>query len=86
MAVIDERESCIRTLHAESNALDFAGERAAGCRLYVTCIPCFDCAKRIINAGVRSVLYEEYYESRKTALVEGLFNEAEISLKQLIMS
>ena len=55
---------CVRTLHAESNAIDFAGRLAEGCTLYVTVTPCWDCAKRIINAGITRVCYDEHYESR----------------------
>lgn len=55
---------CVRTLHAESNALDFAGRFAQGCTLYVTVTPCWDCAKRIVNASINRVVYDEHYESR----------------------
>lgn len=56
---------CIRTIHAESNALDYAGiPRARGCTLYVTVTPCYDCAKRIVAAGIKRVVYSEHYESR----------------------
>lgn len=55
---------CVRTLHAESNALDFAGRFAQGCTLYVTVTPCWDCAKRIVNASIIRVVYDEHYESR----------------------
>lgn len=55
---------CVRTLHAESNAIDFAGRLAAHCTLYVTVTPCWDCAKRIVNAGIYRVCYDEHYESR----------------------
>lgn len=56
---------CVRTLHAESNALDYAGTRLAqNCTLYVTITPCWDCAKRIIGAGIMRVVYDEHYESR----------------------
>lgn len=55
---------CVRTLHAESNALDFAGRFAQGCALYVTVTPCWDCAKRIVNASINRVVYDEHYESR----------------------
>jgi dCMP deaminase len=57
-------DHCVRTLHAESNAIDYAGVFAAGCTLYVTVTPCWDCAKRIINANITRVLYDEHYESR----------------------
>lgn len=55
---------CVRTLHAESNAIDYAGRSAQGCTLYVTVTPCWDCAKRIINAGILRVVYDEHYNSR----------------------
>jgi len=77
---IEGRDSCIRTLHAESNAIDFAGRDAAGCTLFTTVVPCYDCAKRIINARIENVLYQEYYESRSTELVHALFDNAKIPL------
>lgn len=81
---IDGRESCVRTLHAESNALDYAGCRAKGCTLYVTVIPCYDCAKRIVNAGICRVVYGEYYESRNTKLVANyLQTEGYVKLEAL---
>jgi dCMP deaminase len=56
---------CVRTLHAESNALDYAGTRLAhNGTLYVTVTPCWDCAKRIIGARIMRVVYDEHYESR----------------------
>jgi dCMP deaminase len=56
---------CVRTLHAESNALDYAGTRLTqNCTLYVTITPCWDCAKRIIGARFMRVVYDEHYESR----------------------
>lgn len=79
---IEGRESCVRTLHAESNALDFAGREAEQCILYVTVIPCYDCAKRIVNAGIRAVFYGEYYASRNTQLVQDYFKGAGVELHQ----
>jgi dCMP deaminase len=77
---IDGRMSCIRSLHAESNALDDAGRRARGCTLYVTVTPCFECAKRIVNAGIVRVVYGEHYQSRNTDLVFSLFDVARVDL------
>ena len=75
---VDGRESCVRTLHAESNALDDAGRRADGGTIYVTVIPCFNCALRIVNAGIRRVVWDEYYPSQNTGLVKEFFEEARI--------
>lgn len=55
---------CIRALHAEQNALlqaAFIGVSCADSDLYVTCQPCSMCAKMIVNAGVKRVIYEGDY-------------------------
>lgn len=80
---IDGRMSCVRTLHAESNALDYAGQLADGGKLYVTVIPCYDCAKRIVNAGITKVVYGEFYQSRNTDLVKSYFESAGVELWQI---
>ena len=49
-------KNCLAT-HAEINALIKAGERAKGGKLFVTLEPCFECAKAIINAGIKEVYY-----------------------------
>lgn len=51
-------------LHAESNALMKLAQStnsSTGSTMYLTCSPCFDCAKLIIQAGVERVVYEESY-------------------------
>ena len=51
-------------LHAESNALMKlvqSTNSSTGSTMYLTCSPCFDCAKLIIQAGVERVVYEESY-------------------------
>ncbi|MFQ3586327.1 MAG: dCMP deaminase family protein [Fimbriimonadaceae bacterium] len=55
---------CIRSLHAEQNALLQAamiGIPCEGATMYVTCQPCNTCAKMIINAGISRVIYEGDY-------------------------
>jgi len=51
-------------LHAESNALMFAartGTATDGCDLVVTLSPCFECAKLILQSGIKAVYYKEQY-------------------------
>lgn len=46
--------------HAESNLVSFAareGIRTAGCTVYVTHHPCAGCARTLIQAGIRRVVY-----------------------------
>lgn len=55
---------CIRSLHAEQNALLQAamiGVACDGATMYVTCQPCNNCAKMVINAGIQRVIYEGDY-------------------------
>lgn len=55
---------CIRSLHAEQNALLQAAKIGVSCEgttMYVTAQPCNNCAKMIINAGVVRVIYEGHY-------------------------
>lgn len=57
--------SCVRTIHAESNALDLAGPIGIEAHtLFCTVIPCRDCALRIVQSGIRRVVYHEFYDSR----------------------
>lgn len=53
-------------LHAESNAITKCakwGGRTDGATIYVTLSPCIDCAKLIIQAGIRRVVYGEAYRN-----------------------
>lgn len=55
---------CIRTVHAEANAIAFAarhGISLEGCSMYVTLAPCYTCAKLLINAGIKEVVYLKPY-------------------------
>lgn len=84
---IDGRNSCIRTLHAESNALDECGHlEAAGGTIYVTVTPCYDCAKRIIQHRIAKVVYAEHYQSRNTDLVADLLTSADVKVRHLPLS
>ena len=73
-SVVDEQYTKPEVLHAESNAitkLARSTNSSEGATLYVTCSPCFDCAKLIIQAGISSVVYRDEYSSDKgTALLE----------------
>jgi len=51
--------------HAEENAITqaaFYGIAARNATLYVTISPCLFCAKMIINAGIKEVVYEQEYQ------------------------
>lgn len=51
-------------LHAEANAITKvarSSNSSAGATLYVTASPCIECAKLIIQAGIKRVVYGENY-------------------------
>ncbi|MFI3316871.1 MAG: dCMP deaminase family protein [Rikenellaceae bacterium] len=51
-------------LHAEANAISKVAKSANNCdgsTLYVTTSPCIECAKLIIQAGIRRVVYSDLY-------------------------
>jgi dCMP deaminase len=59
------RAEICRGLHAEQNALLFAkGADLAGGTLYCTNQPCVVCAKLIIQAGIRTVIYSNDYPDK----------------------
>lgn len=56
--------SCIRTIHAEENAILNASKNAvsvAGATAYVTHSPCINCCKRLVQAGVAHVKFKTPY-------------------------
>ena len=51
-------------LHAEANAISKiakSGNSALDATLYVTASPCLECAKLIIQSGIRRVVYRDEY-------------------------
>lgn len=53
-------------LHAEANAITKvarSNNSSDGATLYVTCSPCIECAKLIIQAGIRRVVFSEMYHN-----------------------
>lgn len=53
-------------LHAETNALTKllkSGVSSVGCVMFTTLSPCVDCAKLIIQSGIRCVIYKDEYHN-----------------------
>lgn len=74
---------CTRSLHAETNAIAFAaraGVSVEGCILYCTMSPCINCAKVIVNSGIKCLKYLEDY--RDTSGLE-LLKRAGIKVEHL---
>ncbi len=59
---------CVRTVHAEANALVQAARHGIlleGAEIYVTASPCFNCFKLIVNAGIGAISYGEFYRDER---------------------
>lgn len=70
-------------LHAEANAITKIAKStnsAERSTLYVTLSPCFDCAKLIIQAGIKRIVYSETYRNTDSFK---LFEEAGIEIKKI---
>ena len=70
-------------LHAEANAITKvakSGNSSAGATLYVTASPCVECAKLIIQSGIRRVVYRDAY--RLTDGVD-LLRRAGVAVEQI---
>lgn len=55
---------CERVVHAEANAVCQAAKNGVaidGATVYVTASPCFHCFKLLANAGIKRIVYDEFY-------------------------
>ena len=61
---------CVRTVHAEMNALIQAAKRGhpvEGATVYITNMPCTTCAKALITAGIkRVVVFADFHDTMAT--------------------
>lgn len=63
-----ESGHCVATIHAETNAVLQAAKNGVGidgASVYVTASPCWSCFKMITNAGVRRIVYGEFYRDER---------------------
>lgn len=73
-------------VHAELNAiLNANGRDLRGSRLYVALFPCNECAKAIIQAGVKEVLYlsDKYANTPATMASKRMMDSAGVRYRQL---
>jgi dCMP deaminase len=80
--------------HAERNAIcnaARAGTATEGCTLYVELMPCMDCARAIVQAGIVEVAisanrmrqYSSDYYNEHFGMVEVLFGEAGVRVRRV---
>lgn len=59
---------CVRTVHAEQNAIAqaaFTGVKTEGGTIYTTASPCYICFKLIVNAGIETIVFGELYRDKR---------------------
>lgn len=72
--------------HAELNAiLNAGGKSLKDAKLYVTLFPCNECAKAIIQSGIKEVIYEDdkYANTNMTIASKKMLKAAKVKLTQL---
>ena len=80
--------------HAERNAIYNAarcGTPLEGCTIYIELMPCMDCARAIVQSGIREVVvsrqrmsqYSSEYYDEHFGMVEVLFQEAGVKVRQV---
>ncbi len=75
-------QHCVRTVHAEQNAITQAARRGIaleGSTLYVKMTPCRTCAMLIINCGIERVVCQMKYHTGKES--EEMFKQAGVKLE-----
>lgn len=89
---LDDRETKLRlVVHAEMNAILQAGKDAEGSTLYLWFpyggVPCGNCTKHIISAGIRHVVTQDLPPNPRWAEEQGkaeeVLTEAGVSVKKL---
>jgi len=79
-----DNQSRCRGNHAEMNGIVNAalnGINLAGCKVYCSFSPCYECAKHLVNLGIAEFIYRERYE-KEFRIVKELFDRRGILLRQ----
>ena len=77
-----QSQHCMRTLHAEENAILQAakdGIKLEGATLYCKMTPCYNCAMRIVRVGIKRVVAQKRYHADGQSVE--LLNKAGVALE-----
>lgn len=73
--------------HAELNAiLNNPGTSLEGCRIYVALFPCNECAKAIVQSGIKEVIYisDKYTDTDENRASKRILNAAGVRYRRFI--
>lgn len=71
-------------VHAELNAILNAPRQVRDCTLYVSLFPCNECAKAIIQSGIKEIVYEDdkYADTDAVVVSKKMLREANVTLRK----
>ena len=75
----------VYTVHSELNAiLKYRGGSLEGAKIYVSLFPCNECAKAIIQSGIRTIVYDsdKYADSASTRASKRMLDAAGVRYYQ----
>ena len=73
-------------VHAELNAvLNARGKNLSGSKLYVSLFPCHECAKAIIQSGIKEVIYlsDKYHDTPSMTASRKMLDSAGVKYRQI---
>ncbi len=82
-----EDNKYLYTTHSELNAiLNYRGGSLDGTTIYVTLFPCNECAKAIIQSGIREVVYacDKYADTTSVAASKRMLRTAGVILREYV--
>lgn len=78
---------CVRTIHAEMNALAQAarrGVRVESASIYTTASPCWSCFRVLVNAGIERFVYgESYREAEHRSRIENVAKTLTLDVRSI---
>jgi dCMP deaminase len=72
-------------VHAEANAIIHARQDCHGFSLYTTLFPCCECAKLIIQAGIKKIFYsdDKYNEKEEVIAAKRMLKDGGVELSSI---
>lgn len=73
-------------VHSEENAVLNANASTEGAKIYCTLFPCNECAKVIIQRGIKEVIYEsdKYHDNKEWIAARKMFDLAGVKYRQYV--
>lgn len=72
-------------VHAEANAILNSTTKLNGCKIYVSLFPCNECAKLIIQSGIKEIIFEsdKYATTESVIASKKMLDAAKVTYRQI---